>query len=772
MRFTTISLAWLGVSSFVDGQNSPTLAWLARDVQRVESVREVKDVTRTFCHLAQFGRWSDMAALFTDNGVVRVGNITGDSFVTSGHATIESWLREDHGEMNGLRAGSLSTWLADQPVTTLSSDGLTAKARWLVLRLQGDGSGSTRISGGVFENEYANVGGRWKISLLHYYPQFDGNYAEGWGNTGTGRRSLPIIPYHYTPDSVGIPIVLPATAGGPPATKSTAEEVAARISRLNDEDEVRNLQHTYGFYVDRRLWSDAADLFAPDAAITTDGARFNGTVRQALERMGPENLSQGILNDHNLFDTIVYIDPSGREATTRGIELAMIGSTKTRAANWEFNVFRNRFVKDPDTNLWKIAVLDTTQLMVANYTSGWGNGGIHPLSAAPSPPPFLPITTRSSPSNATSTSQSTTLPELTRRLSRSAAFDSAESISGAYGYFADDIRCQFFADLHHSLGHKESPGVGYYSTPTRIAQACLSRYATFDPAPQRPRVPYHWRPQPVALVSHDGRSVTYRARLLQWGTSNETRGGFNGVSGFNGAVYHDQMVIEPKNVNGTITPLWKLWSLTIDEFYWTSVSWKDGWAASNPRPPPVPSPSSSSPPSPPTSTPAPGLAQAYSPDLLLSSPLFGEREVGLEGGAPPYTSWPDIRRMWFGFRNPVSGRLPEWYSPGCVPCKARPDWGLEVNGYEEPATGPSLVRAVVVDGEVNVSVSAGPGEKVEGRVVVSVEGTGEAVGEGKLRGDEGGSQRVVVKGAAKGVTLVVQFEGSERLREGRTRVVL
>ena len=137
-----------------------------------------------------------------------------------------------------------------------------------------------------------------------------------------------------------------------------------------------------------------------------------------------------------------------------------------------------------------------------------------------------------------------------------------------------------------------------------------------------------------------------------------------------------QMVIE--NKNGTM--LWKLWSLTIDEFYWQSSSWKDGWAMANPR-----NTSNTN-----TTTPPTGLAKDYPPDLLLSDPAFGEREVGLDGGKPPLTVWPDIRRMWWGYRNPVSGRVPQWYSPGCVPCQARPEWSLVRNGYQEPPTGPSV----------------------------------------------------------------------------------
>ncbi|KAK0625808.1 hypothetical protein B0T14DRAFT_471258 [Immersiella caudata] len=751
MRFRAVFLASLSAAT-VTAQKAPTLEWLARDVQRVESVREVKDLTRTFSHLAQFGRWGEIAALFADNGVVRVGNITADTVLATGPTVVESWLRADNEDMDGLKTGSLSTFLADQPVVTLSPDGLTAKGRWLVLRLQGTGSGGTRIQGGVFENEYTNIGGRWKISLLHYYPQFDGNYAEGWGNTGTGLRSLPIIPYHYTPDSVGIPILLPSNAANPPSTKATAQELAARISRLNDEDEVRNLQHAYGFYVDRRMWTDATDLFTSDATITADGSRFNGTTRQYLEQMGPENLSQGILNDHNLFDTIVHIDPSGREATTRGIELAMLGNTQTRAATWEFSVFLNRFTKDPSTGIWKISALSTTHLLIANYSSGWGHGGISPLKTPPSPPRFLPIS-RSAPSPSPSNTSIPSLSSLSLSLSRSAAYDSSESISSAYGYFADDIRCQFFADLHHSAGHKLSPGTGYYLTPARIAQACLSRYSTFDPNPQRPRVPFHWRPQPVAIVSQDGKSVTYRARLLQWGTSNETRGGFNGVSGFNAGVYHDQMVIE--NINGT--ERWKLWSLTIDEFYWQSVSWKEGWAAADPRPPSN------------VTTPS-GLAKDYPPDLLLTDEAFGEREVGMDGGKPPNMRWPDLKRMWWGFRNPVSGRAPESYSPGCVPCVARPKWGLEVNGYQEPPTGPSLVKAVREGTSLKVSVSAGPGESVSGKVLVRQEGTGRVVAEGMIK--EGGSVSLELGAEGNGLKLVAEFDGSERLKPGQTKVSL
>jgi hypothetical protein len=243
--YSIIHLLSLVASTFGDPQ-PPALDSLAHDVERVESVREVVDLTGTFSQLVQYRRWKDVASLFANDGQVRVGNTTTDMTTAKGPAAIEKWIRDDHGAMDGSRPGALSTWLVDQPVTTLATNGQTAKSRWLVLRLLGDGAGQTRIQGGIFESEYAkDAAAGWKFSLLHYFPMFDGDYALGWLNTGEGLRLLPLIPYHFTADSAGIPVLAGLTSAKAPSTTATAENLAGRIARLNDEDAVRNLQHAY-----------------------------------------------------------------------------------------------------------------------------------------------------------------------------------------------------------------------------------------------------------------------------------------------------------------------------------------------------------------------------------------------------------------------------------------------------------------------------------------------------------------------------------------------
>jgi len=695
MLLTLALWAALGLQAAVSGNplhtraDAPALNSLARDVERVESVRDIKDVQRSFSQLAGFGRWREAAALFANNGVLEWHK----ERIEGGPAKIEAWLKSDAGAMDGIRPGSLNALLAENPLINLAADGKTALGRWNGLRFQGDGANGTRIQGGIYENQYVLSGGQWRISLLKYYAMYDGKYDGGWRNVD---GPLPIIPYHFTPETTGVHIAPPV--GEAPATALSIDELSYRITSMNDEDDVRNLQHAFGYYVDRRMWTDVVDLFVTtgDATASIDGiGKFSGGsgVRQALEKhMGPEGLTEGILNDHMILSTIVKVDPSGEQAVARSVGFAQLGDTNKRAASWEFSIYRNTFVKDAADGLWKFKELNITPLITANYFNkvGWGDGGINPRTTSVTPPPFLEIG-RLSPLlwKAGMNTTSFNITELQRKLARSSAYDGAENMSNAYGYYLDDIRCRPMGDIHASKGHKLSPFAGWYLTPTRIAEACIAAYGD-RVDPQRTSISYHWRPQPVIITSADGRSASVRARLFQPSTN------VNSSGAFNGAIYHDQVVLEEGR--------WRLWDITIDEFYWSSSGWERGWAYATKRPASEPD------------QPPPRLS-TYPPDVTLVQ--VGERESTFRGGSGRYLDWPEIQRMWFAYRNPVTGRLPEFYWPGCVPCKAKPDWSLIANGYQEPATGPTLVTVSASSATgISVTVAGGPGEPAAGTVEI------------------------------------------------------
>src|SRR5437763_16343509 len=51
-------------------------------------------------------------------------------------------------------------------------------------------------------------------------------------------------------------------------------------------------------------------------------------------------------------------------------------------------------------------------------------------------------------------------------------------------------------------------------------------------------------------------------------------------------------------------------------------------------------------------------ANDYPPDIPLTR--LGERERGFRGGTGDMLVWPQILPMWFHYKNPVSGRLPDF----------------------------------------------------------------------------------------------------------------
>jgi hypothetical protein len=653
---------------------------LARDVDRLTSLRQVKDLQRDYAHYAQFGLWDEMANLFTANGTFIRGAET-----INGRAALVASLTRRGGGRRGLQPGALHTEMIDEPLVNLSVDGRTAKARWMSMSLLGDGKGNARIEGGIYENQYVREGRHWKISVAHYHPQYSGSYATGW--TNEGGADLPMVPFHFSVDESGVPI--PAPAGPAPRSTESLALLMQKVERLNDEDSVRNVQHAYGYYVDRKMWDDVVDLFAEDAAVQIEGvgtfAGRNG-VRQVMERMGPAGLKHGQLNERPIFDTVVQVLRGGHEAVSRGIELGMVGEADKGTAHWELTVFRNRFVKE--NGLWKLKELRLFPLMRADFDKGWGDGGLfrHAYDSLPAfvgtnPATGKPVDTKglkvlgSDPLTGTVAANESApfgktdadrLAEARRRLSRSMAYDGTENVSSAYGYYIDDFQWPQLGAIFAEKGNKQSPFAGYYMGRDRITKAATTMWGTA--APVRSGISYHWRTQLVVNVAADGRSANLRTRLFQPRTGKQAakEGEFYGASLFSGMYPNDQTVLE----NG----VWKLWSLEIDEPYFTMAGWKGGWSRVQPAPPGSPRPK----PSP--------LVAKYPPDILMTE--LGKRAEHFRGGTGETIEWPGILPMWFNYRNPVSGRVPELYWPDCVPCELRPESQMTRHGYLMPPTGP------------------------------------------------------------------------------------
>ncbi len=279
----------------------------------------------------------------------------------------------------------------------MDADGRLVHGRWHEISMTGHYGGEANWANGIYENEYAQEGGVWKIRRLHYYPSFLGSYATGWHNADRS-DTVTITPYHYTPDGAGTPIPLnPVVAAADHAPVSDAArrrrvaELSAQLKCLQAESQVRSLQSAYGFYMDRRMWDDVADLYAADGTFEPGQRgvyRGRASIRHALEQIGPLDLAPGIVNDHIQLQPVVTLAPDCQSATLRGTEFVMAGQNGGDAA-WGLNIHDDsyRFIDGK----WRLQSVHVVQRMRSDYTQGWAKNalpvrGAQPGFAADAPP--------------------------------------------------------------------------------------------------------------------------------------------------------------------------------------------------------------------------------------------------------------------------------------------------------------------------------------------------------------------------------------------------
>jgi SnoaL-like protein len=692
----------------------PTLAELARDVDRAESMRAVKNLQRTYAQYSQFGLWNEMAQLFAADATF----IFDDERIEGREAIAAYLTAHEGGGQQGLAPGAIHTQIIDHPVVNLAVDGESAKGRWYGFFLLSDARGNASIQGGVFENEYVRENGNWTIAVHRFYPQYDGPYETGWKNYKG--RDLAILPYHFSPDESGIPI--PDPVGAAPASKATLGELEERTAVMIDEGLVRNLQAAYGYYVNRRMWDDVTDLFAPEGIYELGGnGLYTGQagVRKAHERMGAAGLTDGVLNDRLQFDTVVQLAPGRREAQVRGIELGLLGDVDSGKAFWEVSVYDNRFVKEG--GIWKVREMRVFPVFRSTYSEGWGKSRLvetltgaaaadrplphedagqqdrlvpafvsaHPVTGRPVAAPrgmqlvaTQPLTVGAAAAalNRSAGDTHARMQEAARRVLVARAYDAAEHVSSAYGYFADDSQWDWLSELFGNGGTKQIPFAGYYTSFPRISKALFLEYG--DPVgleATKAAIAFHWRIQPVINIAPDGRSARVRTYLFHPNTSKTAS------STLFGAMYPDDHLVLEDGI-------WRLWNLSLDEPYFSMPDWKRGWVGVAPEPATATAPVARPPPRPvdpnrPQRFFGDALVRQYRPDVPIAE--LGALQEHFRGGTGEPWEWPKILPMWWGYKNPVSGRQPSLFLPDCVPCDYSPGMSMTKHGYLLPPTDPA-----------------------------------------------------------------------------------
>jgi acetyl esterase/lipase len=623
---------------------------LQAQVTAAEDIQAIKNLQAAYGYYVGSGMWADLADLFTQDAVA---NYPAGVFI--GYKSIREHLflnvggKKKLGEL-GLGYGRLYDHVSTEPVIHLDPGGRTARGRWHAIAMFGSYGGFAVWAEGVYEMQYRKVHGVWKISKLDYYDGFGAPYATGWaappprkpaagGSMAQVRRVFrhlahpPDRPRNHSCDGFPKACIPPfdytnpgTTASGANAWSISPRDVAAveairrnehasaaaraadllhRAVLVRDAQQIVNLQRIYGYYLDRAMWDQVADLFADDGTIEM-GQRgvYVGKhrIREFLNLLGHDGLTYGWLNDHIQMQPVVDVAPDGKTAWLRGFELDMTG-VYHKWAKWSAGIYENTYVKQD--GVWKFKSLHYYPTFISDYSKGWakdaepapGQSTTLPPDRPPTEvysiypnafvPPYHyrnPVTGRpqqypkvGGPTRAAiaatvepahlsfhpapARNVDGALDAAERTVERAKDYDELSNLESAYGYYLDKFLWRDLADLFAKNGTMELAQRGVYEGRDHIFKFLLDGLGRGRSGPRPNFLGNHLQLQPVITLGPHGRTAKIRSRVLQ-------QMAFGTRASIGAGVYENEAV----KVHG-------IWKLSKDHVYNTlGANYVGGWA--------------------------------------------------------------------------------------------------------------------------------------------------------------------------------------------------
>ncbi|BAK67468.1 conserved hypothetical protein [Sphingobium sp. SYK-6] len=158
------------------------------------------------------------------------------------------------------------------------------------------------------------------------------------------------------------------------ALRAEVHTLRDRTSRAESHLAIANLQAAYGYYVDKGLWDEAADMFTPDGTLEIAGRGVyvgQDRVRQYLHALPP--YERGVLFNHMQLQPVIHVDADGERAQGRWrafILIAWLGGE----SRWGEAVYENRYRKVD--GVWRIAALHAFITFYCEYDRGLNHGGV------------------------------------------------------------------------------------------------------------------------------------------------------------------------------------------------------------------------------------------------------------------------------------------------------------------------------------------------------------------------------------------------------------
>jgi len=416
------------------------------------------------------------------------------------------------------------------------------------------------------------------------------------------------------------------------------ERLEIEVTRAEDVRTLKKLQRAYGYYADRGLWDELADLFADDAVANYPSGGFDG--KASIRAMfvdnlgqGRQGLAEGRIYNHTILQPVVDLAHDGATATARWRVLGMLGRFGA-SATWADSLYRFDYVKRDGQ--WKIRELTAYAGSGGGYADGWVAPKPRPPGAADTSPirfnlahpadrdwrdpceadvsacvvPFPYPNRGSIRAAADATAQpaqfapplyAAHVAGLVRRAQRLVDEQAILNLQDAYGYYLDRGLWQQAAALFAADGTREEGQAGVYVGRTHIARALA---LAGPPGLRAGQLNDHLQLEPIIDVAPDGGSA--RGRFFELA--------FVGGGGEPARIVQNVAENEYVRRGGR----WQIRSMHIYSILATDYA--KGWGQSAL---PAPLPSTRLPPDRPPTVRYAAYPQVFTPPLHFASPAAG-----------------------------------------------------------------------------------------------------------------------------------------------------
>ena len=186
-------------------------------------------------------------------------------------------------------------------------------------------------------------------------------------------------------------------------------KLEARIDKLEhdlaiqqDIHQIRRIQYTYGYLIDKSQYDETLDLFADDGEVWFLGGVYKGKVglrRLYIERFranftqGHNGPRYGWLLDHPQLQMVIDVADDRKTATVRGRSMMQAGLHESaegaQRAWFEGGLYDNTYVREAnDTGgVWKIHRLGYFPFWHGSFDEGWAKT---PIDYIPAPKVCFP----------------------------------------------------------------------------------------------------------------------------------------------------------------------------------------------------------------------------------------------------------------------------------------------------------------------------------------------------------------------------------------------